>query len=292
MNVAVIGPVCRDRNIMDGRVYEGLGGPVYYTGKALVALGVSTTLFVAVGPDVSNWRTEFPASNVFSIKVKGTHIHENIEMAAQPGVRTCLAQPADMGLTAAAFQNHDLSRFDYIVLGPLFHTDMTKEFVSFMARFSGKIVLAPQGMIRYLHDGRHVFSHPENAVAVLPDVNIVIMDEDEANFIAQKKTIDEAISFILSHGVSRVVITQGARGSIIASADSRHQIPSFPPVKITHPIGAGDTYLAAFIKAQELFSDPVQQGEFAAMAATLSLEQADSFSQTTEAVLARLSPKS
>ncbi len=291
MKVAMIGPACRDRNSMDGRVYESLGGTVFHTGNALAALGVEVTFFVAIGPDVTDWRTNFPASNVFQLPVAGTHIHENIETSAQPGVRVCRAQPADMGITIEHFRDHDLSRYDYIILGPLFHTDLTKEFVSFASRFPGKLVLEPQGMIRYLENGSHVFRHPENVVSVLSEVDIFISDAEEAAFITQRKEKDEAISFILDRGVAQVIITQGERGSIIATAQERHQIPAFSPSTIVHPIGAGDTYLAGFIKAQELFTDPSQQGSFAAMAATLSLEQSDSFSQSTEVVLARLRRK-
>jgi sugar/nucleoside kinase (ribokinase family) len=54
------------------------------------------------------------------------------------------------------------------------------------------------------------------------------------------------------------------------------------------PTGAGDSYLAGFIKALSLFDDPKKQGDFAAMTATISLETHGHLKGSTEEVLTRL----
>ena len=46
--------------------------------------------------------------------------------------------------------------------------------------------------------------------------------------------------------------------------------------------------MAGFLKVQELFDDPTQQGEFAAMTATMVIERKGPFSGTVEEVMERL----
>lgn len=63
---------------------------------------------------------------------------------------------------------------------------------------------------------------------------------------------------------------------------------AFPPAKLEDPTGAGDSYMAGFVRAIELYTDPVNRGEFAAMTATLAIEQQCPFIGSVEAVCRRL----
>ena len=45
MKVAVIGPICKDRNIIGEDIFEQIGGVTYYTGSALSFLGASVSIY-------------------------------------------------------------------------------------------------------------------------------------------------------------------------------------------------------------------------------------------------------
>jgi sugar/nucleoside kinase (ribokinase family) len=106
--------------------------------------------------------------------------------------------------------------------------------------------------------------------------------------VSKNNTIDGAAKFFNNHGLSNIIITEGSKGPHPFLGKKYYQIPAFKPLKIVDPTGAGDTYLAAFIRALELFNNPYEQGKFAAMVATMSLENKGAFRKNIEEVLTRL----
>ena len=115
-------------------------------------------------------------------------------------------------------------------------------------------------------------------------------------FMAQMNNVEKAAKILKKHGAKNIIVTQGMHGSWLFPSESdfgniMHKIKAFKPKPLTDPTGAGDSYMAGFIAAQSLpgiADNLTKQGEFAAMTATLSIENNGPFRGSKDDVLKRL----
>lgn len=84
---------------------------------------------------------------------------------------------------------------------------------------------------------------------ILPDVDILLTGEDEAEIILGSDSLENYIKKFHEYGISKVVIKQGAEGSI---GSDGIQVYNMPPIKaraVVDTVGAGDGYDAGFISS-------------------------------------------
>ena len=84
---------------------------------------------------------------------------------------------------------------------------------------------------------------------LLPDVDILLTGEDEAEIILGSDSLENYIKRFHDFGISKVVIKQGSDGSIGSDGT---QVYSMPPVKaraVVDTVGAGDGFNAGFISS-------------------------------------------
>lgn len=284
MKIAVVGPVCKDQNIVRGKAFPGTGGMTYYTGNALAALGANVTVYGYFG------RKDLEIFNSFNCRLvhipsEGTinFINEYHNISDS---RTQRARIFNNQVLPEHTDQH-LSDSDLIILGPLFGDNIPLDLFEKLGSI-GKVALSVQGIIRQQEGDKIILKRPENLERILPHVDYLIMDEDELKIVTQKSDTQSGIEYLKENGARNIFVTQASRGSIISVEGKEYKIPAFPPKELVDPTGAGDSYLAGFIRALGLFDDPKKQGDFAAMTATLSLETHGHFKGTTEDVLKRL----
>jgi ribokinase len=87
-------------------------------------------------------------------------------------------------------------------------------------------------------------------MAALKGLDYFVPNESEAETITglPVKTIDDAkkcAAKLVSGGIRRVIITLGAKGSLISSSDGTEHVPAFP-VKSVDSTGAGDAFIGSF----------------------------------------------
>lgn len=295
MKVAIIGPICRDIIRIGGKDYEQPGGLTYYTGQALANLGVETVIFGTFGDDAQDLLNTFKA-RVIPIKAEGTikfvneypdeHDYDN---------RVQHAEIYDNTVTPEMIRGFDFSDYDFIILGPLLHDNAPIELLKQLSKTTkANLILSAQGMIRHLEGGKVVWKNPENALNALKYADYVFMDDEELKFIGQKNNVEEAAKVLRERGANHIVVTQGMHGSWIFPGEFRnimHKIRPYEPKPLADPTGAGDSYLAGFIAAMMIpgiEDSPARQGLFAAMTATLSIENRGPFNGTRDDVLRRL----
>ncbi len=82
---------------------------------------------------------------------------------------------------------------------------------------------------------------------VLKKVQIFLLNDEEAVQLTGLENLQDAADKLLSCGPQSVIIKRGARGALLASAESRVQIPIYPHVSVVDPTGAGDTFAGGLI---------------------------------------------
>jgi len=144
-------------------------------------------------------------------------------------------------------------------------------------------------MIRYLEDKIIVWKKSDNVRNALPNVDYVFFNDEELEFVSGKGIIEDGVHCLQDkYGAKNVIITQGSKGSQLFLEGKNYHIRAFTPRVKSPTTGAGDSYMAGFLKAQELYDDPIKQGEFAAMTATMVIEEREAFDKTVEDVLESL----
>lgn len=285
MKIAVLGPVCRDEIVVDTKKHIGMGGIPYYIGKALQALDVSCTLFITHAEEDKDWvKEQLTGLEIIHIFSEKTLCFQLQYSSNNPDKRVHKTKYATNRITPEDVV-HLLEEFDYIIMGPLFYGDIDDKIFQLLNH--KKIVLGNFGMFNYAEGNKMVKRNPEKLIAVLPHVKYLFLDEDEIKFITQKNSVAEAVK-MLKKQIKNIIVTKGSQGSEIFVDKKHFNISAFPPNNVVDSTGAGDTYLAAFIIGLGFFKEFQKIGEFAAMSATISIEQKGPLNASKEEIFQRL----
>lgn len=84
-------------------------------------------------------------------------------------------------------------------------------------------------------------------LATLREVNVVIMNNQEARALTGEKHILRACEIIAGYGPQVVVIKQGEHGSLLRTPDDLFLMPGYPVERVVDPTGAGDTFAGGFV---------------------------------------------
>jgi fructokinase len=82
--------------------------------------------------------------------------------------------------------------------------------------------------------------------SVLSFVDILKVSEDELELITDSGNLIPSLVKLLSGGIKIVIVTQGAKGCIVASKKGVEEVRSYK-VPIASTLGAGDSFLGAFL---------------------------------------------
>lgn len=81
---------------------------------------------------------------------------------------------------------------------------------------------------------------------IVPLTDVVKMSDDDARWLYPGKALEDTASHLLALGAGLAVITQGAKGSLMATRQMQLNVPAVPSV-VADTIGAGDSYMSALI---------------------------------------------
>ena len=81
---------------------------------------------------------------------------------------------------------------------------------------------------------------------VLGKVDVLLINEGEADLISNSTNAIAAAQEILKLGPKAVVIKRGEYGFVLCSKEGYFILPAFPIAKVVDPTGAGDTFAGAF----------------------------------------------
>tara|TARA_Y200000002_G_scaffold371111_1_gene367382 strand:+ start:37 stop:948 length:912 start_codon:yes stop_codon:yes gene_type:complete len=77
---------------------------------------------------------------------------------------------------------------------------------------------------------------------VIKKVDLIIINDEEAQQLTSEKNIFNAGEKILKMGPQKVIIKKGENGSVYLDSQNKYILPAFPVVNLVDPTGAGDSY--------------------------------------------------
>lgn len=94
----------------------------------------------------------------------------------------------------------------------------------------------------------HYIVHARDAlVALLPRVDLLIVNDEEARMLSGQGNVVRAARGILEMGARTVLIKRGEYGAILFSPGSVFAVPAYPLEQVFDPTGAGDTFAGGLL---------------------------------------------
>lgn len=105
-----------------------------------------------------------------------------------------------------------------------------------LARAAGARTIVNPSPIRWDYD------------ALLPWIDLLILNEPELAALSQCPDLATGITALATKGVGQIIVTRGARGSVLAEGNQHLHVPA-RPVTVVDTAGAGDTFCGTYIAA-------------------------------------------
>ena len=88
---------------------------------------------------------------------------------------------------------------------------------------------------------------PDRVLEVLREVDVALLNEEEARALAGETQLVRAADRLLEQGARAVIIKKGEHGAFYQSREERFITPAYPVHALTDPTGAGDSFAGGFI---------------------------------------------
>src|SRR5438552_13567911 len=88
---------------------------------------------------------------------------------------------------------------------------------------------------------------PDRVLEVLREVDIALLNEEEARALAGETQLVKAADRLLEQGARAVIIKKGEHGALYQSREERFVTPAFPMQGLSDPTGAGDSFAGGFL---------------------------------------------
>jgi ribokinase len=227
------------------------GGCAGNAALALARLDVSARLLACVGQDAMGRALveEWKAGGVDTSRVQqvpGANTGMSIVLVDSDGQRRFIASPAaNRYLTPAALTAEVLEGAFAVHVGGFFAAPGLED-GSLPARLAEA---RARGILTTLDPvGGAARERRENLFAVLPHIDLLQVNEDEAMKLSGETTQEAMLEGLLERGARTVVLKLGAAGCRVAGERGPLDIPGYPatPVDTT---GAGDAFAGALLAA-------------------------------------------
>ena len=88
---------------------------------------------------------------------------------------------------------------------------------------------------------------PERVLEVLREVDVALLNEEEARALAGETQLVRAADRLLEQGARAVIVKKGEHGALFRSHEERFITPAFPVESLSDPTGAGDSFAGGFL---------------------------------------------
>lgn len=276
----IIGPVTKDRIVKIDKIFDTVGGGVYYQSAVISGFEIQNTVVTTLSKIDKNLLQNFREDvQIIPVYTEKTMEFENIYPDDNPNHRIQKSQIPVNPINPPIFSDMNIKEYDAILLSPLSPYDIPLETVKYLHKQNIPLYLGAQGYLRYIQNDNVVLKPWKDYKNFLKLVNYLFLDEMEARAILGNSHDDcvEIAKILSNFGPEEVAITRGDRGVIIYSKKTVgkgiYDIPAFKPEEIVDPTGLGDTFMAAYAVKKQETDDPAECGRFAAYVSSLKIGQ-------------------
>lgn len=249
--IAVVGHFSVDTIILPTRSkpFTVLGGAATYTSFAAKTLGASVSVISKVGE-------HFPEAYFWWLNEENINTACVTKVANEP--TTCFELTYGKDLADRTLKLK--SKGPQILLSDVpsdFHAkaihiapianELNYEVVKHLKKCCDIISLDPQGLLRSFDAEGNVFDNQMVDHQIFSLINIYKSSQSEIFSLTGESELKPAIKAIHDIGVETVIVTMGAKGSILSVEGAQYHIGACPSQVVVDPTGAGDVFIGGFL---------------------------------------------
>ncbi|MCX6725972.1 MAG: carbohydrate kinase family protein [Candidatus Shapirobacteria bacterium] len=221
------------------------GGGGTNTAVGLIRLGLQTAVVARCGWDFAGKmiRQELKKEKVkdeFLNQIEGEKTDYSTILIGPDGNRTILVYRGGTKLESSLLDFKKLNSFWFYIASLEGNLDLLEELVEFADKNKIKVVLNP---------GKKEIEQKERLLKICQKATVLIVNEQEANQLANSSLIEGKIKKELNEILSKaiVVITQGEKGAVLFQPNKGKLVMDSFKVKMIDQTGAGDGFGSGFI---------------------------------------------
>jgi sugar/nucleoside kinase (ribokinase family) len=275
-DVSVVGHFSVDSIVLPSRphAFMMLGGSVTYVSLVTKRLEANASVISKVGGD-------FPEAYLWWLREEGVDLAGVVKREAEQTTRFDLEYNSDLTerqlRLKAKTSPITLEELPNLVHAKALHIapivdEISYELAEHLRKHADTLSFDPQGMLRAFDEDGNVHCCAPIDRRILGLVNVYKSSLDEVSALTGETDIKGALKAIHSFGVENVIITLGARGSVLSVAGSTYNIPVCEGKPVVDPTGAGDVFIGGFLTEYTRAKDSLWCACVGSAAASLVVE--------------------
>ena len=125
--------------------------------------------------------------------------------------------------------------------------EVTLEVVEHLKKCSDVLSIDPQGLLRSFDEAGNVTENASVDAHIFSLINIYKSSQNEIYQLTGESELKPAIKAIHDVGVETVIVTMGAKGSLLSVEGAQYNIAACPSQVLVDPTGAGDVFIGGFL---------------------------------------------
>jgi len=251
VDVAVIGHLSIDTILLPSRTapFVVLGGSAAYTSFAAKRLQATASVISKVGGN-------FPEAYLWWLKQEGIDVSGVIKLEDGPTTSFELSYNADLSERVLKLKSKgapiclsdvpvDL-RAKAIHIAPIAN-EISFEVAEHLKHCTDVLSLDPQGLLRSFDEAGNVTQNASLDARIFSLINIYKSSQHEIYKLTGELELKQAIKAIHDVGVETVIVTMGAKGSVLSVEGAQYNIAACPSQVVVDPTGAGDVFMGGFL---------------------------------------------
>jgi sugar/nucleoside kinase (ribokinase family) len=250
-DVAVVGHFSVDTLVLPTRKqpFQVLGGSATYTSFSAKHLDASVSVISKVGAN-------FPEAYLWWVEQEGISIKNVSRHPEQPTTSFELTYTKDFADRTLKLKSkgpplslEDLPKDFHaraVHLAPI-DNEISYEVAEELKKCADIVSLDPQGLLRSFDAEGNVSDNFEVDNRIFSLINVLKASQSEIYTLTGEPELKPAIKAIHDVGVETVIVTMGAKGSVLSVEGAQYNIPACQSDVLVDPTGAGDVFIGGFL---------------------------------------------
>ena len=251
VDVAIVGHLCIDTIILPTRKapFVVLGGAATYTSFAAKRLEATASVISKVGGN-------FPEAYLWWLKQEGIDISGVTKRTDEPTTSFELTYNTDLSDRTLKLKSKGASigladvpadlQAKAIHIAPIAN-EVSFEVVEHLKKCADVLSIDPQGLLRSFDEAGNVTENASVDTQIFSLINIYKSSQNEIYQLTGESELKPAIKAIHDVGVETVIVTMGAKGSLLSVEGAQYNIAACPSQVLVDPTGAGDVFIGGFL---------------------------------------------
>lgn len=250
-DVAVVGHFSIDVILLPSRArpFVVLGGPAAYTSFIAKCLDAKAAVISKVGgnfPEAYLWWLEQEGVSIRGVRRLKNEASTSFELGYNSDLSERTLKLKGKGPAIIAADVPEGFHAKAIHVAPI-AGEVSYETVERLKTCADVLSLDPQGLLRSFDAAGNVTETTVFDNRILSLVNIYKSSLNEIYALTGHKELKPAIKAVHDFGAETVLVTLGAKGSVLSVGGAQYNIAACPSQAVVDPTGAGDVFIGAFL---------------------------------------------